>query len=134
MEAIQRLRQRLEENPNDASAVRQLADMNYNIQNWSRAAELYERFLELQPDDVNAMTDLGACYRATGDPARALELFRRVREREPDHWQSRFNEIIVLAFDLGDLAAADEQMAELRKLAPGNSDVERLAEEIAKRR
>ncbi|MEE8526742.1 MAG: tetratricopeptide repeat protein [Thermoanaerobaculia bacterium] len=134
MEAVQRLSRRVAENPDDAEAVKQLAEMNYNIANWSRAIELYEHYLELSPDDLDAMTDLGASYRGAGNVAGALDLFREVRERFPDHWQARYNEILVLAFDLGELKAASREVAELQALEPDNSDIARLAAEIERRR
>jgi tetratricopeptide (TPR) repeat protein len=134
MAAVQELSRRVAENPDDADAVRELADMNYNIRNWSRAVELYEHYLELRPDDVDAMTDLGAAYRGVGNLTGALELFRKVRERFPDRWQALYNEIIVLAFDLEDLDAASQPLAELQALRPDDPDVARLAAEIEKRR
>lgn len=133
MAEVQRLQQRMAENPQDAEALRRLADMNYDIQNWKTAAELYERYLALRPDDLNAMTDLGASYRYLGDPNRALDLFRTVRSRSADNWQVRYNEVLVLAFDLEDLVTASEAMGELAKMQPDNATVARLSAEIAKR-
>ncbi|MCP3962121.1 MAG: tetratricopeptide repeat protein [bacterium] len=133
MEQVQRLRAYVEENPNDAEAVRQLADLNYDISNWQRAAELYGRYLELEPDNLDVMTDLGACYRFLGQPRDALALFRQVRERAPDHWRARYNEVLVLGFDLDDFEAAKTAMAQLQLIQPGNSQVSRLAAELAKR-
>jgi tetratricopeptide (TPR) repeat protein len=134
MEAVQELRQRVADNPEDTVALRQLAGMNYNIQNWSRAIELYRRYLELEPDDADAKTDLGACLLASGKPTEALELFRQVRQAFPNHWQARYNELLVLIFNLEDYEAADVAMKELQAMLPGNQDVERLAEELARRR
>src|SRR5262245_51509560 len=59
MQAIQELRARVEKNPNDAEAVLQLANANYDIQNWDRARELYSHYLELKPDQPDVLTDLG---------------------------------------------------------------------------
>lgn len=133
MQEVQRLRRYVEENPQDADAVQMLANLNYDIQNWSRAAELYGRFLELRPDDPDTMTDLGASLRNLGQIDQALEQFRKVREIAPDHWQARYNEILVLAFDRNDPAAARGALAELRSLQPQNPDVDRLEAEIEKR-
>jgi tetratricopeptide (TPR) repeat protein len=134
MAEINRLREQLERNPNDRQALLALANLNFDIGGWARAQELYERYLELEPDDPDALTDLGIALRSQGQSERALELFRRAREIRPEHWQSTFNEVVVLAFDLEDFRAAEERLAELRRLAPGNADVERLAEEVARRR
>lgn len=133
MEQVQRLRAHVAQNPDDAPAVRQLANLNYDIRNWDRAAELYQQYLGLVPDDVNVMTDLGAVYRFLGRPQEALEQFRHVQGQAPDHWQARYNEVLVLAFDLEDLEAAGSAMSELRQLQPDNPEVVRLAEELERR-
>ncbi len=133
MEQVQQLARYVQENPEDAAAVRQLGDLNYDIQNWSRAAELYERYLKLQPGDVNVMTDLGASYRFLGEPQQALEKFRQIRGINPTHWQARYNEILVLGWDLGEMGAAQQALAELQSLQPDNPDVVRLAQELERR-
>lgn len=133
MEQVQRLRAYVEENPEDKEALRLLANLNFDINNWSRAAELYQRYLTLDPGDFDVMTDLGVCLRSMGEHDRALEVFRDVIARAPKHWQARFNEVIVLAFDLGKLDAAQEAVQDLKALQPDNPDVERLAAEVERR-
>jgi len=130
---IERLRQALEADPNDAGALVALANLNFDIQRWDRARELYERYLELRPEDADAQTDLGICLRAAGDFPGALERFARAQELAPDHWQSLYNEVVVRAFDLGDLASAMPVLERLERLAPGNPDVARLATEVRSR-
>ena len=132
MERVQRLRAYVEENPQDLDAVRQLANMHYDIADWPRAAELYERVLQQRPEDVDVMTDLGACYRNLQRPDDALGLFQRVGELAPDHWQSRYNQVLVLAFDLRDLERARAVLEELRAMQPNNPDVQRLEGEVAR--
>ncbi|MEM7582008.1 MAG: tetratricopeptide repeat protein [Acidobacteriota bacterium] len=134
MEQVQRLRARVEENPNDAEAVRLLANLNYDISNWGRAASLYAQYLELEPDNVDVMTDLGAVYRNLSRPEDALEQFREARRRVPEHWQALYNEILVLAFDLADLETARARMNELLEQQPENPNVQRLAAELERRR
>jgi len=130
MEQVQRLRRYVEENPEDSSALRLLANMNYDIQNWSRAAELYERLLQLEPGDHDVMTDLGITYRNLVRPAEALEQFRQVHAEDPNNWHSRYNELLVLAFDLKDFAAAMVVLEELEALQPDNPEVEKLVAEV----
>jgi tetratricopeptide (TPR) repeat protein len=134
MEQVQQLRAYVAENPDDADAVLQLASLNFQIQQWPRAAELLEQYMELRPDDADALSELAVTYRGMGQFDKAVETFDRVQQMQPDHWRSRFNEAVVLAIDLGDFEAADRVMAELEELQPGNPDVERLAEEIERRR
>ena len=133
MAEVQELSARVAQNPNDAAAIRRLANLNYDISNWQRAAELYERYLEIEAGDPDVMTDLGATYRNLGRPNDALAQFRGARQRDPEHWQALYNEILVHAFDLEDLEAANSAMAQLQRLQPDNPNVSRLAEELAKR-
>lgn len=134
MPEIERLRQALERDPNDADALLALANLNFDIQNWERAKELYERYLGFRPQDADALTDLGICQRALGDFQGALTRFAAAQKLAPDHWQARFNEVVVKAFDLRDQAAAEAALAELERLAPGNPEVARLAAEVRQRK
>ncbi len=134
MAAIEELRAALERNPNDTEALRVLANLNLEIQRWSRAEELYRRYLALRPGDADARTDLGVTLRAQGRTEDALKEFQAVREADPHHWQARFHEILVLAFDQGQLEAAEAKLAELERLAPGEPAVRQLAEELKARR
>jgi tetratricopeptide (TPR) repeat protein len=134
MAQIQQLREYVEKNPNDADAVLQLAHLNFDVQNWGRSRELYLQYLELRPEDPNVLTDLGATLRELRDYNGALERFARAQQISADHWQSRFNEILVLAIDLGKLDEAEKRLAELQRLQPSNPDVQRLAAEVARRR
>jgi len=130
MAEVNRLRQVLEKNPDDIDALVELANLNFDIQNWTKAQELYEHALKLRPDDPDLLTDLGITLRAQGSFDQALELFRRAAKIKPGHWQSRFNEVVVLAFDKRDFPGAESALAELEKAAPGNPDVARLASEV----
>ena len=133
MEQVQQLAAHVRDNPEDAAAVRQLADLNYDISNWQRAAELYEQYLKLNAADIDVMTDLGATYRHLGKQQEALEQFRNVRKLNPDNWQSRYNEILILAFDMDDLPAANAALDELVSMQPDNPEVARLATALKKR-
>jgi tetratricopeptide (TPR) repeat protein len=133
MQEIQALRQQVEEHPDDAEAVLRLANANFDIQNWSRAKELYIQYLKLEPAHPDVLTDLGIVYRSLREPDRALELFDQAQKLAPQHWQSLFNKVLVLAFDQQKAAEADQALSALQKLQPGNPDVDRLAAEVAKR-
>ncbi len=133
MEQVQRLRAYVEANPQDKEALLNLANMNYDIQNWSRAVELYQRYLSLDPGNAVVMVDLGASLRGVGQVDQALETLEKARELAPNNWQARFNEILVLAVDKGDGPRALAALAELESLQPENSDVARLANEVRRR-
>ncbi len=134
MEQIQQLRAYVEKNPNDAEAVLQLANLNFDIRNWARAEELYRHYLKLKPEDANVMTDLGISYRESHKFDEALAQFDQAQKLSPEHWQAYYNEVVVLAFDLKRFDEANRVLAELQKLQPGNPDVAKLADAVSKQR
>lgn len=134
LQEVQSLEAFVQANPQDADALLRLANLSFDVESWSRCVEMFERYLELRPETPDLLSDLGVCYRGVGQLDRALATFDRAHEIEPDHWQSRFNEAVVLGLDQRNYEAADEVVEELRALQPGNPQVERLAEEIARRR
>lgn len=131
---VQQLQAALEQNPDDAEAVRRLADLNFDIRNWPRAQQLYARYLELRPGDPNVMTDLGISFREGQQFDQALAQFKKAQAIDPRHWQAYYNEVVVLAFDLKRFDDADRSLAKLQELQPGNPNVARLAEAVAKSR
>lgn len=133
MQAIQELKDYVDKNPNDAQAVRKLADLNFDIRNWQRAQELYRHYLELQPNDADVLTDLGISYRETKDFDQALKHFQEAQKVAPDHWQAYYNQVVVLAFDLKKLDEANQVLTKLQQMQPGNPDVEKLAGAVKQR-
>lgn len=134
MQEIQELSQRVQNNPNDAEAVLRLANLNFEINRWQRARELYEQYLKLKPESPDVLSDLGVTYREQGQYDQALELFHRAQSLDPNHWRSLYNEVVVLAFDQRRLNDADRVLQRLRQMQPGNADVERLAAEVERSR
>ena len=130
MAEIERLKQQIESNPEDADAILQLANLNYDIRNWARARDLYTRWLELRPADPGVLTDLGVAYRGLGEFQEAMKRFDEAQRLQADHWQSMFNQVVVLSFDLKDHERAGAVLARLRTLQPSNPDVQRLAQEV----
>jgi tetratricopeptide (TPR) repeat protein len=80
------------------------------------------------------MTDLGVTYRGLKQFDQALGLFEKVGQTAPDHWQSRYNQVVVLAFDLNRLDAAQQVLAELQRLQPNNQKVTELAAAVDQKR
>jgi cytochrome c-type biogenesis protein CcmH/NrfG len=134
MAEIQRLRDYVAANPNDAEAVLTLANMNFEISNWGRARELYQQYLKLKPESPDVMSDLGVALFNLGDHRAAIAEFHKAQALAPDHWRSLYNEVIVLTFGLKDEAEADRVLQKLQQMQPGNPEVQRLAAEIENRR
>jgi hypothetical protein len=134
MQEIQKLRAYVESHPNDTEALLKLANLNFDIRNWRRSLELYNRYLKLKPNDPDALSDVGFCYREMKQFDQALARFHQAQQADPKHWQSYFNEAVVLGIDLKEYTAAEKVLAKLRELQPGNADVSQLAAEIERRK
>jgi tetratricopeptide (TPR) repeat protein len=134
MAEVRALEDRLAKDPKDPEALRRLGDLNFDISNWQKAEDLYSRYLEVRPDDPDVMTDLGVTLRGLKQFDRALEVFQRVEKVAPDHWQSRYNQVVVLAFDLNRFDAAQPVLDELKRLQPNNDKVTELADAVQRRR
>lgn len=134
LERLAELERFVQSNPQDADAVLQLANIYFDAQNWSGAAQAYQRLLELRPPNPDVLSDLGVSLQRLGRSDEALAMFGRAQQLAPDHWQSRYNEVVVLAFDLQRFDDAERVLSELRRLQPDNPDVERLADAVAERK
>lgn len=133
-EEIAQLEAYLETNPEDPRvAVLRLANLTYDTGDWPGCVKYYEKFLELEPGQPDVFSDLGVCYRELGEPDKAIASFHKAQEIAPDHWQSMFNEVVILAFDLQDYDRAEQVLEELRALQPDNATVQSLADEVARR-
>jgi len=116
--------------PGDYDALVHLGNAAYDAREFAQAVDAYEKALKAKPGDVNVMTDLGTAYRNQGQVEKALELFRKARAADPKHWQSLYNEVIVLALDLHDHAAADAALAKLKAEHPGLPAIEALEQQV----
>jgi hypothetical protein len=134
MAAVQQLRDYVATHPKDADAVLKLANLNFDINNFGRAKDLYTQYLGLRGPNADVLTDLGTCYRQLHQFDSALAQFRRAEELAPGHWKSRFAEVVVLAFDLNQNAAADQAFGRLQALAPGQPEVAQLGAALQRRR
>jgi Flp pilus assembly protein TadD len=128
------LERQLEADPTDSAAALQLGNLYFDLQNWEGAVLAYGRYLELAPADPDVLSDLGVSFQRLGRADEALAMFDRAQELAPDHWQSRYNEVVVLAFQLQRWDDAREVLGELQRLQPDNPDVARLAQAVEERR
>ena len=137
MQQLQDVEGLLAKDPNNYVHLVQMGNVLYDMNNFSRAKEFYEKARAIRDESADVMTDLGVCYRETGQGKQALELFDKAADLQPQHWQSRYNAVVVRVFDLGDLAGAEQELAKLKLLegkVAGLPDLTGITLEIAKRK
>ena len=145
---LEQLQQQVQATPDNPDLILALAHETYDIAQqvpnpagsrplWMQARDLYTRYIELRPDDPelpNILSDLGVSYQELGEFDQALEIFRRVQAMAPDHWQSLYNQVVVLAFSKKEIDEAKKVLAELQRVQPNNPDVARLAAAVEQQR
>ncbi len=95
-------------NPNNAEALVQLGNDYFDMGNYEKAVEIYQRSLAVDPRNADVITDMGVAYRKMGKSKEAADAFRKTLEVDPDHALALFNLGIVLRDDLKDYPAALE--------------------------
>lgn len=128
---LREARSAAEAKPGDYDALVQLGNWAYDAHEFAQAVDAYERALKVKPGDPNVMTDLGTAYKNEGQADKALELFRKARAADPTHWQSLYNEVLVLALDKRDAAGAKTALERLKAEHPGLPAVDALERQIA---
>ncbi len=136
LEQAHELEALLVKDPNNYDHLVQLGNTEYDLNDFVKAADYYEKARKIRDDSPDVMTDLGVCYKELGQPKKALDLFDRAAENHPDHWQSRYNAAVVRLFDLNDVAGAKSEVEKLKQMqgkVSGIPDLSGLEGEIAKR-
>jgi len=136
LEQTRELETLIAKDPKNYDHLVQMANTQYDLNDFVKAADYYEKARTIRDDSPDVLTDLGVCYKETGKPQQALELFDRAAEMRPDHWQSRYNAAVVRLFDLNDPSGAKVEVEKLKQLqgkVPNLPDLTGLEGEIAKR-
>lgn len=148
MQRLEGLQQQLAQNPDNPELLLAVANESFDVAQqvpnpagsrplWMQARDSYTRYLELQPQAANlpnVLSDLGVSHQELGEFDQALAMFRRAREIAPDHWQSLFNQVVVLAFNMRQFDEAMQVLEELKRVQPNNPDVQRLAAAVEEQR
>ena len=106
----------LQKDPKNYDHLVQMGNTEYDLNDFVKATDYYERARAIRDDSPDVLTDLGVCYKESGQPQKALELFDRAANGHPEHWQSRYNAAVVRLFDLNDPAGAKTEVEQLKKL------------------
>lgn len=118
VEEVNALKRRLQGNPKDLEAATRLAHLHHDVGMFREAIEFYARAIELSRQDPDLLTDKGVCHQEVGEFEEALRLFSRAQEAAPGHWQSLYNQAVVLGFRLARYDDASEALARLAAARP----------------
>lgn len=116
--AFIRAQQEVSANPQDPEAWNHLGHWYFDNGMPREAIKAYESSLILKPADPNVITNMGVMYRNLHDHEKALELFQQASSLDASHLQSRFNQGIVLFFDLKREDEGIKVWSDLLKIAP----------------
>lgn len=99
------LRQILQQRPNDAEALHQLAIIAYQSGKMPFAVQLIERALTVAPDVHLYQANIAEMYRRIGQPQKAIEHGRKAIGLKPDGADAH-NNLGIAYFDIGDYESA----------------------------
>ena len=121
---VQSLTTILKSDPNNASAMLQLANTYFDAERFTDAISWYERTLKVEPTNVDANTDLGVSYYYVNRTNEALATFEKSLQMNPTHTKTLLNKGIVLAFGKEDLKGATVEWQKVVDLAPTSPEGE----------
>lgn len=105
-------------NPQDVQAWTNLGNTYFDVGNFQKAINAYNKSLELNPSQPNVLVDLGVMYRRNKQPDMAIQSFDKASSLNPMHEQARFNKGIVLMYDLQNKDEAVKTWEELLTINP----------------
>ena len=132
---VNRLAERLKNNPADADGWRMLARSYETLQRFDSASEAYQRLLALEPDNPNVLTDYAVALgmslnrNLSGEPERLIE---RALAIDPNHVQA-----LALAgsaaYERGEYAKAIVPWKKILAMVPPQTDIARsISASVAK--
>ncbi len=107
----------LDNNPNDAVAINNLAAIYFNTGQYPKAIEMYERAIVLNPRFSDAMINIGSCYGSMQKYEESIVYFKRAIEISPDNAKAYFFMSKSYGF-MGNKPEADAAMAQARLIDP----------------
>jgi tetratricopeptide (TPR) repeat protein len=139
---LEELQGRLQQSPKDPDLILAVANESFDVASkagkapfvWQMARDHYLQYIALKQPTPDVLSDLGVTYRELGQFDEALQTFQRAEQLAPDHWQSQYNQVIVLAFDMKQYDKAQPILDVLQKSHPDNPEIRQLAEAVARLR
>jgi tetratricopeptide (TPR) repeat protein len=103
---ISEIERTLASNPNNSQALIQLGSDYFDIGQYDKSIETYDKALKIDPKNAEITTDMAVAYRRLGKTDESVKMFRKALEIDPNQTLAMFNLGIVLRDDKKDLPAA----------------------------
>lgn len=119
VQRINSLQEQVQKDPKDVKALAELGGLLFDIQQYARAADTYNRVLDLDPTNHEIRLELGKAYFWQGMSSTAIREFRKVIEADPTKVEPHYQ--LALALSHGnppDIEGAIAEWKEVVKLAP----------------
>lgn len=129
MGMVGQLMQRLEEDPEDITALRSLGRAFMRMEAWSEAQRFWIRLLDLRPENVSARQQLAMCFFRLGEYRAAAQELQQVLRIEPAHGHALFNLGILYAYYLQDITQGKEYFQRIIELPEAGTELKRQARE-----
>ena len=96
----------LKANPDNIEALIQLGNDYFDIGEYPKSVEAYDKALQIDPGNAEVLTDKAVAYRRMGKSDESIELFQKALKIDPGQTIAMFNLGIVLRDDKKDLSGA----------------------------
>jgi tetratricopeptide (TPR) repeat protein len=113
-------KKQLEANPDNYSALVNLGNSYFDLNNPSESIKYYEQALKIRPNEPEVLVDCGVMYRELGETEKAIEAFTTATRLAPGLPQAFFNLGVVILVEKNDSASAIEIW---RKFLENNPEV-----------
>lgn len=115
---IKHLKESAENDPENTETWSQLANAYYEIQDYPKSIEAYNKLISLIDDKSGAYQDLGVVYRRNGQFEEAVEAFEKAVAHNPENLRALFNIGVVQYHDLDDESGAKTTWEKVAKANP----------------
>jgi tetratricopeptide (TPR) repeat protein len=129
-ERLAALEQMSAKDPLNPDRQTQVANLYYDLGQYEKAADFYERSLKLRPRDPNVETDLAVCFHYLGQSDKALETLDKVLLYSPGFAQAMFNKGVILANAKKDVKGAITIWEDLLRTHPDYAQRPELEQRI----
>lgn len=131
--AIEENRAVLRADPDNAKAWFNLGRAWSGAGKPEEAERAYRAAIGLDPDYIAAWVNLGVVLADKGEPRRAIEVYREALDREAGDAKLRYN--LALQYrKVGDLAASEEELRRVTRLAPGYAKAWKVLADVVEAR